>query len=398
MDRQKMTIVTGGCGFIGSNYVRQAIEKGEKVLVFDALTYAGRIENIQEHLSQKVIYQPVFGSLPRRLSIECAECSDSRPAENDKSIEGFFVEKLFTTDQTEDVLTEWLESESQLLFLLADVSNIEVWQTILPYFQTVIHFAAETHVDRSILSAEPFIFSDVHGTFAILDAIRKSSWKGRLLHVSTDEVYGEAKDEPFTEDSPLQPRNPYSVAKTSADRMVASFVHTYGIDAVIVRPSNNFGPHQYPEKLIPLMTIRALLNQPLPVYGDGLQERDWLFVKDSIAGVRAAVEKGRSGEVYNLGGGSPQKNIDVVKKILSLIGRPESLIKHVKDRPGHDRKYWLDFGKAERELGWKPEADFDQALEETVSWYLANKDWWKTVLEADQEFKAFFQAWYQAGA
>lgn len=396
-----MIVVTGGLGFIGSNYVRAALKQGERVIVVDSLAYAARMENIADYLDDQVVFAD-FGTLPRRCSLRVERSSkearfylegEERHELSHRNLPAYSsVESL---KQIEERLKLWRESESRLFLLIADVASIEIWPALLEHANAIVHFAAETHVDRSIISAEPFLFSDLHGTYAMLESIRRSAWRGRLLHVSTDEVYGEASEHPFTEDAPLLPRNPYSVAKASAERMVAAFVNTYGVDAVIVRPSNNFGPYQYPEKLIPLITIRALLKHYLPVYGDGSQMREWLFVSDSVAGVRAALERGRTGEAYNLGGGQLKRNIEVVESVLELLERPRSLIRYTPDRPGHDRKYWLDSTKATSELGWRPQAEFAVALAETVYWYRDNPDWWRPVVERDPEYRQFIDSWYQ---
>lgn len=396
-----MIVVTGGLGFIGSNYVRAALKHGERVVVVDAMAYAARLENVADCWDGSLVFAD-FGTLPRRCDLRVErnpaqavlrlEGDERRDLSHRRIADYRSVESL---KRLEEELRLWRESESRLFLLIADVASMEFWPALLERASAIVHFAAETHVDRSILSAEPFLYSDLHGTYAILEAIRRGSWRGRLLHVSTDEVYGEADDRPFTEDAPLLPRNPYSVAKAAADRMVAAFVHTYGVNAVIVRPSNNFGPYQYPEKLIPLVTVRALLERYLPVYGDGSQMREWLFVGDCVAGVRAALERGRTGEAYNLGGGEPRRNLEVVERILSLLDRPRDLIRHVADRPGHDRKYWLDSSKASRELDWRPQAEFTDALAETVYWYRDNPDWWRPVLERDPEYRQFIDAWYQ---
>lgn len=397
-----MIVVTGGLGFIGSNYVRAALKQGERVIVVDALTYAARLENVADCWDGWMVFAD-FGTLPRRCSLRVERSSTEAivylGSEERRDLSYRHLPAYSSVEsakQMQEKLRLWQESESRLLLLIADVATMELWPVLLEQASAIVHFAAETHVDRSIISAEPFLYSDLHGTYAILEAIRRSAWRGRLLHVSTDEVYGEAGDHPFTEDAPMLPRNPYSVAKASADRMVAAFVHTYGVDAVIVRPSNNFGPYQYPEKLIPLITVRALLRLYLPVYGDGLQMREWLFVRDCVAGVRAALERGRRGEAYNLGGGKPRHNLEVVERVLQLLERPRDLIRHVADRPGHDRKYWLDFTKAKSELGWEPQTDFAVALAETVYWYRDNPQWWRPVLERDPDYRRFIDEWYSS--
>ncbi len=316
-------LVTGGAGFIGSNYVRMLLERGEdEVLNLDALTYAGNLENL-------------------------AEVEDS-PAYS---------------------------------FVKADIRDAERIQAIFEQHrpEVVVHFAAESHVDRSVLDATEFVQTNVVGTQVLLDAARRTGVT-RFVHVSTDEVYGSLGDTGlFTEDSPLQPNSPYSASKTGSDLLVRAAYHTHGFDTVITRCSNNYGPYQFPEKLIPLMIANALEGKKLPVYGDGKNVRDWIHVRDHCEGVDVVRRRGQAGEVYNLGGNSERQNLQVVRGILELAGKGEELIEYVTDRPGHDRRYAIDASKVQAEFGWEPTMTFEQGLEETFRWYVDHRDWWERV-------------------
>jgi dTDP-glucose 4,6-dehydratase len=265
----------------------------------------------------------------------------------------------------------------------ADVADEETIARVMGQgFGAVVHFAAESHVDRSIQSSAPFVRTNVLGTQVLLDAVRAAGVP-RFVHVSTDEVYGDlSTDEPaFTESTPLTPSSPYSATKAASDHLVLAYHRTHGLDAVITRCSNNYGPYQFPEKLIPLMIVNALAGKELPVYGNGSNVRDWIHVEDHCRGVLAVLEGGTAGQVYNLGGASERRNLDVVREIIRLVGASDDLIHFVTDRPGHDRRYAIDFGRAERDLGWRPTRTFEAGLEETVGWYLSNREWWKRVQE-----------------
>jgi dTDP-glucose 4,6-dehydratase len=255
----------------------------------------------------------------------------------------------------------------------------------------VVNFAAESHVDRSIDDQEAFARTHVIGTGVLLDAIRELAIP-RYLQVSTDEVYGSIADGSFTEESPLDPSSPYSATKAAGDLLVSAHAHTYGIEAVICRGSNNYGPRQYPEKLIPLMILNALHGDSLPVYGDGRQVRNWLFVEDFCRAIHAVLERGRPGQAYNAGGPDEMENVDVVRRILELTGRDESLIEHVTDRPGHDRRYSLSSGKLHAELGWEARVSFAEGLERTVDWYRDNEDWWGPIRSG--EYREYYERQY----
>jgi dTDP-glucose 4,6-dehydratase len=317
-------LVTGGCGFIGSNLVKYLRRQRPqwKVVNYDKLTYAGNLENLKD-----------------------------------------------------------LEGDKQHHFVRGDIGNRELVEHVLrsESIEAVMHLAAESHVDRSILGPEAFTLTNVVGTQVLLEAARTVGLK-RFLMVSTDEVYGSlGPTGAFTEDSPLQPSSPYSASKTAADLLALAYEHTFGLDVVVTRCSNNYGRYQFPEKLIPLMVVNALHDKALPVYGDGGNVRDWLHVEDHCSALLLALEKGKKGETYNIGGGAERKNIDIVKGILTRVGKPETLIKYVQDRPGHDRRYAIDPAKTRRELGWTAAHTFEQGLDDTVSWYLENRTWWERV-------------------
>lgn len=324
-------LVTGGAGFIGSNFIHYMLQEHADIQIvnFDALTYAGNLENLA----------PV-------------------------------------------------EKDSRYRFFKGDIASPEDIQAAFKAqaFDAVVHFAAETHVDRSIhLDVQPFITTNVSGTQRLLDACRGYSVP-RFVHVSTDEVYGSLENGGrFSEETPLQPNNPYAATKAASDCLVRSAVKSHGLNAVITRCSNNFGPYQFPEKLIPLMIANAMEDKPLPVYGDGLQVRDWIYVRDHCRGVDLVLRKGRPSEVYNIGGRHDVPNLEVIRLLLKLLNKPETLIKYVNDRPGHDRRYAMDTAKIETELGWRPAFSFEQALRLTVDWYLANRTWWERVRNGDYQ-------------
>jgi dTDP-glucose 4,6-dehydratase len=255
----------------------------------------------------------------------------------------------------------------------------------------IVNFAAESHVDRSIADQNAFARTHVIGTSVLLDAVRERA-VSRFLQVSTDEVYGSIAEGSFTESSPLDPSSPYSATKAGGDLLVSAHAHTYGIEAVICRGSNNYGPRQYPEKLIPLCVLNALHGDPLPVYGDGRQVRNWLYVEDFCRAIQTVLEKGRPGEAYNVGGPDERENIEVVRRILELTGRDESLIEHVKDRPGHDRRYSLSSAKIARELDWTAQVNFEVGLRRTVEWYRENEDWWSPIRSG--EYREYYERHY----
>jgi dTDP-glucose 4,6-dehydratase len=329
-------VVTGGAGFIGSNYVRHALARHQDwhVTTFDKLTYAGRLENLKTVLDH-----------PRHE------------------------------------------------FVKGDVADPSVAGPLVNSADIVVHFAAETHVDRSILSASDFITTDVFGTFVLLEAARQSSRLRRFVQISTDEVYGSVAEGSSREADELRPRNPYAASKAGGDRLAYSYWATYDVPVVITRASNNYGPNQFPEKVIPLFVTNALDDIPLPLYGDGQNERDWLHVSDHCRALDVVIEQGTPGEVYNIGGGNHVKNADLTRRILQLIGKPESLIRHVQDRPGHDRRYSLDTGKL-RSLGWLPRMSFEQGLADTVAWYRENEWWWRPIKQEDPAFKAYYETQY----
>ncbi len=329
-------LVTGGAGFIGSNFVRWAhnAHPDWHITTLDKLTYAGRLENLREVIDS-----------PRHT------------------------------------------------FVKGDIADAAISAPLVHESQFVIHFAAETHVDRSILAAGDFIHTDVFGTFVLLEAARDARQLKMFVQISTDEVYGSVATGASREHDELRPRNPYSASKAGADRLAYSYWATYNVPVVITRASNNYGPNQFPEKVIPLFITNAIDNIHLPLYGDGLNIRDWLHVDDHCRGIDLLLTKGTPGEVYNIGGGNEVKNVDLTHRILELTGRTTSLIKPVADRLGHDRRYCLDTSKL-KAMGWTPQANFEDGLAATVDWYRNNEWWWRPIKENDPAFREYYATQY----
>ena len=335
-------IVTGGAGFIGSAFVRLALAQGARVVNLDKLTYAGNLENLAA-VAQLPAYRFVHGDI----------------------CDGKLVNDLVAAEKPD----------------------------------AVVHFAAESHVDRSILEPSPAFETNLRGTFTLLEAARTHRLP-RFIHVSTDEVYGSIPSPAEADENfPLNPSSPYSASKAGSDLLARSYFTTYGTPVIITRASNNYGPYQFPEKLIPLMISNAFEDRALPVYGDGQQVRDWLYVDDHCRAIHALIEKGRAGEIYNIGGSAALANIDVVHRILAATGKPESLIRSVADRPGHDRRYALSSAKVMRETGWAPAVPFTEGLTRTVAWYRENSGWVERVKSGD--YRAYYARNYddrRAGA
>jgi dTDP-glucose 4,6-dehydratase len=269
-----------------------------------------------------------------------------------------------------------IENDKRYTFIKGDICNLLLMNRLVHQVDAVVNIAAETHVDRSIVDPNMFLQNNTVGTFIILEAIRKHNHKARLLQVSTDEVYGEATEGSFTENTPLKPSNPYSAAKAAGDMFVLSYYKTFGLNVSITRCTNNFGPYQMPEKLIPKTVIRALRDLPIPIYGKGTNIRDWIYVQDHCEALSTVLDKGKAGEIYNVSAGNEIANIEIAKKIICQLQKQESLITFVEDRPGHDTRYSLDSAKIRSELGWKPKFSFEESLESTVKWYLNNEHWW----------------------
>lgn len=325
-------LITGGCGFIGSAFVRLALANGAEVVNLDKLTYAGNPANLAD-----------------------------------------------------------VEDDPRYRFVHGDIGDAELVRDLVVGCDAVVNLAAETHVDRSILAPADFPMTDVVGTAVLLDASRRGK-VGRYVQVSTDEVYGSIGEGLFRESDPLEPSSPYSASKAGGDLQVLAWHRTYGMDALITRGSNTFGPRQYPEKLIPLFVTNALDDLPLPVYGDGLQIRDWIYVDDHCEGIWAALTKGEAGQVYNVGGGNEVTNLEITHRILELTGKDEGLIRHVEDRPGHDRRYALDTSRL-RALGWEPRHGFEAAIAETVDWYRERRAWWEPIKSG--EYREYYRAQYE---
>ncbi len=337
-------LVTGGAGFIGSNLVRLLLTERDDVEVvnLDVLTYAGNLQNLSD-----------------------------------------------------------VQDHPRYRFVRGDVCDPDAVRSALSGVDAVMHLAAESHVDRSIMGDTPFVRTNVLGTQTMLAAALEIGVR-RFLHCSTDEVYGElpwqdpeasGPRDRFTEETPLGPRSPYSASKAGSDLLALAYHSTHGLDVVVTRCSNNYGPYQFPEKLIPLCTTNAIEDRPLPVYGDGLNVRDWIYVEDHCRGMLAALEQGRSGRVYNFGGDAERTNLQVVRAILRAVGKDEALIRFVPDRAGHDRRYAVDSSRARVELGWEPRTEFTQGLDETVSWYSAHPGWWQGIRSG--EYRRYYEAQYE---
>jgi dTDP-glucose 4,6-dehydratase len=330
-------LVTGGAGFIGSNFIHLILEKrpGWEIVNFDLLTYAGNLANLEDIAGNRN-YRFVKGDI-------------SDP----DHLKRLFSEK----------------------------------------FEYIVNFAAETHVDRSLYDPRLFLKTNVVGTQLLLNEALKSG-TARFLHISTDEVYGSLGPEgSFDETSPLSPNSPYAASKASADLICRSYYKTFDMPIVIARASNNYGPYQFPEKLIPFFITKAINDEPLPLYGDGLHVRDWLFVKDCCGGILAVLENGADGEIYNVGGQNEMTNLEITRMILDILGKLESLIKFVEDRPGHDRRYALDNGKIEKELAWRPETGFADGLKKTIDWYGNNREWWEEIISG--QYRQFYDLHYK---
>jgi len=312
-------LVTGGAGFIGCNFVRHMLKEHpeDRLVVLDKLTYAGRMENLETVMDR-------------------------------------------------------------ITFVKGDICDKDVVKKAMDGCDAVVNFAAESHVDRSITSPEDFVTTDVIGVFTLLEEARRRDVK-RFVQISTDEVYGSTVSGSFSEKDILDPSSPYSASKAGGELLARSYVRTYGLDVVVTRSSNNYGPFQYPEKLIPVLVVKALRDQPLPIYGKGMNVRDWLHVEDNCGAIDLVLRKAKAGDIVNIGSGNEVPNIDVAKLILRHMKKPESLITYVKDRPGHDFRYSLEWGRL-KELGWKPKVRFEDGLKSTVDWYLANKAWWEPLL------------------
>ncbi|MDD9148972.1 MULTISPECIES: dTDP-glucose 4,6-dehydratase [unclassified Sporolactobacillus] len=332
-------LVTGGAGFIGSNFVHHMLRfhPDDTIVNYDLLTYAGNLENLKD-----------------------------------------------------------VENAPNYHFVRGDIRNRELLEYVIDHFDsdTIVNFAAESHVDRSITEPDVFVKTNVLGTQTLLDVARNRN-VNKYLQISTDEVYGSlGADGYFTETTPLAPNSPYSASKASADLLVRAYYETYGMNVNITRCSNNYGPYHFPEKLIPLMVTNALEGKELPVYGDGRNIRDWLFVEDHCRAIDLVLHKGKSGEVYNIGGHNEKRNIDIVELIVDTLGKSRDLIKHVTDRLGHDRRYAIDPTKIETELGWKPEHTFETGIKETIQWYLDHEDWWRKIKSG--EYMDYYKKQYGA--
>ena len=332
----KTILVTGGAGFIGSNLIRYLLRRHAdcRVINLDKLTYAGNPDNLKD-----------------------------------------------------------IEQDPRYEFVLGDIRDRDTVVRLFEQADMVVHLAAETHVDRSIVDAGEFVLTDVYGSFILFEALRQARIEV-FLHVSTDEVYGSRDEGFFSEGDALNPSSPYAASKAGADRLAYSYVVTYGLPIIIIRPSNNYGPYQYPEKFIPLFATNALEDKSLPLYGRGTNVRDWLFVEDHCRAIELTLKRGVLGEAYNVGANAEVRNIEVAERIVDILGKPKELIAFVQDRLGHDRRYALDCAKL-HDLGWRPEQSFAAGLEKTVGWYRDNPEWWHKIKHQSEEFKRFHESYYK---
>ena len=381
----KRILITGAAGFIGSHLAEALKDSGAHLVFLDALNYAGHPENLQA-FSDLLTIVPRFGEdlavvdhTGRVQSLGVPLDADKLPADAREAADPEEFSRLLAQ----------AEAEGRPVLVVANLVNRPVAQQVMARVDQVVHLAAETHVDRSIVHPQRFLASDIWGTYTLLEAARRHPVE-RFLYVSTDEVYGEVPEGAAAETWPLRPSSPYAASKAAADRLAFAYHRAYRVPVIIARPSNAFGPRQYPEKLIPVMTLLALAHQPLPLYGDGRQRRNWIYVRDLARALVLLLERGEPGTEYNVPGTREIANLDLVRKILDLLGRPHSLIRFVKDRPGHDRRYALT-GDRIRALGFTPTHDFDQALRETVVWYREHQDWLRLMMARD----AFLREWYR---
>jgi dTDP-glucose 4,6-dehydratase len=335
-------LITGGAGFIGSNFIHYWLNKypNSKIFNLDALTYAGNLENLKD-----------------------------------------------------------VENNENYQFIQGDICDEELINKIIKenWIDLIVHFAAESHVDRSVLSSRDFIKTNVEGTMNLLDLALKNG-KIRFHHVSTDEVFGHLglNDKPFTEETPYDPRSPYSASKASSDHLVRAYSHTHQLPITISNCSNNYGPFQFPEKLIPLFITNLMEDKKVPIYGDGQNIRDWIHVDDHNKGVDLIIEKGKIGETYCLGGDNEKTNLEITNKILEILNKDQNSIEYVEDRKGHDRRYAIDFSKIKKELGWEPEIDFEDGLKKTVDWYKENQEWWKKIKSG--EYQNYYNRQYKTNS
>ena len=332
----KKVLITGGAGFIGCNFVRYLLKTDPdiEVLVLDLLTYAGNEENLEE-----------------------------------------------------------LKDSKRFTLVKGDIRDPEIVDSVMKKVDTVAHFAAESHVDRSILSAQDFISTNIYGTYVLLQSALKHKIK-RFINISTDEVYGSIPEGEADETFPLKPSSPYSASKAGQDQMAYSHSVTFNLPVITTRSTNNFGPYQYPEKMIPLFITRALENKPLPVYGDGLQIRDWTYVEDNCEAIFHVLLEGKIGEIYNIGSGNQLTNLVLTKKILNALGKPETLITYVEDRKGHDRRYSVSCKKVKK-LGWNPRHSFEESLQQTIAWYQTHQNWWGKIIQKQESYQEFFSTYYK---
>lgn len=355
-------LVTGGAGFIGSNFIHHILKKypDYEIINLDVLTYAGNLESLKELEN------------PPRVDEQSPPASPSL---------GGRVEA----------------GNNNYEFVKGDIADKKLVDALVKDVDTIVNFAAESHVDRSIIDATDFIRTNIIGTHVLLEAARSAGWRNgnkRFHHISTDEVFGSLgpKDPAFSENTPYDPRSPYSSSKAASDHLVRAYYHTYKLPVTLSNCSNNYGPYQFPEKLIPLFVTNLIETKKVPLYGDGMNIRDWLYVEDHCEAIDLIIHKGKIGETYCVGGDSEKTNKEITYKILELMGKGEKMIEFVKDRPGHDKRYAIDFSKIKKELGWKPRITFEEGLKKTIDWYKNNESWWKNIKSG--EYKKYYEKQY----
>ena len=393
-------LVLGGAGFIGSNFIDFIIRENYKIICLDNLSYSGNLFNLKNYVKKIILLREGkdFLEIPFFLNnvkneiykkIFLNKIIYERVNEKIKGFDLFFLEEK----EFEKEIENFLKNEEKFLFVLGKIEDEKILKILFPFSDYVINFAAQTHVDRSILYHDEFIITQIFGTYNILKNLKKYENVKKYIHISTDEVYGPSFEGSFDENSKLNPTSPYAASKAGADLLLISFYKTFNLPIIILRPSNTYGPKQYPEKFIPLSIIKILRNEKIPIYGNGKQKREWIYVSDVVNGIYTVLKKGEIGEIYNVGSGFEIENIEVVKIIGEIMGIKDNFYEFVKDRPSHDVRYFLNSSKIKK-LGWEPKIDFYEGIKKTIEFYKENKEFYFKIFES-YEFRSFYNLWYQ---
>ena len=393
-------LVLGGAGFIGSNFIDFIIRENYKIICLDNLSYSGNLFNLKNYVKKIILLREGkdFLEIPFFLNnvkneiykkIFLNKIIYERINEKIKGFDLFFLEEK----EFEKEIENFLKNEEKFLFVLGKIEDEKILKILFPFSDYVINFAAQTHVDRSILYHDEFIITQIFGTYNILKNLKKYENVKKYIHISTDEVYGPSFEGSFDENSKLNPTSPYAASKAGADLLLISFYKTFNLPIIILRPSNTYGPKQYPEKFIPLSIIKILRNEKIPIYGNGKQKREWIYVSDVVNGIYTVLKKGEIGEIYNVGSGFEIENIEVVKIIGEIMGKKDNFYEFVKDRPSHDVRYFLNSSKIKK-LGWEPKIDFYEGIKKTIEFYKENKEFYFKIFES-YEFRSFYNLWYQ---